>query len=84
MTSASPDIVVVVGGIGDGALVTVWLEPKLLLSLDHLLKRNSRYGALICQASRQFTLFRVACRPAHQGESAVPHECGMTLAFHAH
>jgi hypothetical protein len=33
MTSASPDIVIVGGGIGDGALATVSLEPKLLLCL---------------------------------------------------
>ena len=38
------------------------------LALDHLLKLESLYCKLICQASEQFSLFRVTRPPAHAGE----------------
>lgn len=40
----------------------------LALPFDHLLKLKRLYGKLIRQASKQFTLFRVARPSAHQGE----------------
>lgn len=52
MTSASPDIVIVGGGIGDGALATVSLEPKLLLCL-----------LTTCSSARAAMAIRSAKRP---------------------